>query len=77
MQVRFKDTCGIKLKLPHWNRFSPEQRQKLVDLPAQQPMKFRLIASFATVDIREQVKQQQICLLRLILPGNSTTIPVL
>jgi len=26
MQVRFKlDTCGIKLKLPHWNRFSPEQ----------------------------------------------------
>jgi len=33
MQVRFKlDTCGIKLKLPHWNRFSPEQR-KLVDLP--------------------------------------------
>jgi len=55
MQVRFKlDTCGIKLKLPHWNRFSPEQRQKLVDLPAQQPMKFRLIASFATVDIRDR-----------------------
>ncbi len=34
MQVRLKlDTCGIKLKLPQWHRFSPEERQALVDLP--------------------------------------------
>ena len=34
MQVRFKlDTCGIKLKLPHWNHFTPAERQQLVTLP--------------------------------------------
>lgn len=34
MQVRFKlDTCGVKLKLPHWNQFTPAERQKLVELP--------------------------------------------
>jgi hypothetical protein len=34
MQVRLKlDTCGIKLKLPQWNQFNPEQRQQLVERP--------------------------------------------
>lgn len=34
MQVRFKlDTCGIKLKLSHWNHFSPTERQSLVEQP--------------------------------------------
>jgi hypothetical protein len=34
MQVRLKlDTCGIKLKLPQWHRFSDQERQQLVDLP--------------------------------------------
>lgn len=34
MQVRFKlDTCGIKLKLSHWNHFSPTERQALVEQP--------------------------------------------
>lgn len=34
MRVRYKlDTCGIKLKLVHWNAFSPAERQSLVDLP--------------------------------------------
>jgi hypothetical protein len=33
MQVRLKlDTCGIKLKLPQWNRFSTEARASLVSL---------------------------------------------
>jgi hypothetical protein len=32
MVVRFKlDTCGIKLKLLQWQRFSPQQRQALAD----------------------------------------------
>ncbi|MBD2059371.1 nitrate reductase associated protein [Oculatella sp. FACHB-28] len=36
MQVRLKlDTCGIKLKLPQWHRFSAEERQTLVDLPCE------------------------------------------
>ncbi len=34
MQVRLKlDTCGIKLKLSHWNQFDPEERQALVKMP--------------------------------------------
>lgn len=34
MQVRMKlDTCGVKLKLPHWNQFDTEERQSLVTLP--------------------------------------------
>jgi hypothetical protein len=36
MQVRYKlDTCGVKLKLSHWNHFSQTERQKLVDLPCE------------------------------------------
>lgn len=34
MQVRFKlDTCGVKLKLPHWHHFSQAERQELVEMP--------------------------------------------
>ena len=34
MLVRMKlDNCGVKLKLAHWNKFSPAERQRLVDLP--------------------------------------------
>ncbi|MEO1519181.1 MAG: nitrate reductase associated protein [Cyanobacteria bacterium J06633_2] len=32
MVVRYKlDTCGVKLKLDHWNQFSTEEKQSLVD----------------------------------------------
>lgn len=34
MQVRFKlDTCGVKLKLHQWNKFSDVDRHALVDAP--------------------------------------------
>jgi hypothetical protein len=34
MAVRYKlDTCGIKLKLEQWNRFSETDRQQLVETP--------------------------------------------
>ncbi|MEM6522050.1 MAG: nitrate reductase associated protein [Cyanobacteria bacterium P01_C01_bin.70] len=34
MQVRFKlDTCGVKLKLEHWHRFSTRDRERLVTHP--------------------------------------------
>jgi hypothetical protein len=34
MQVRFKlDTCGVKLKLSHWNPLTAIERQALVDTP--------------------------------------------
>ncbi|MGF1495515.1 MAG: nitrate reductase associated protein [Elainellaceae cyanobacterium] len=33
MQVRYKlDTCGVKLKLEHWHRFSQEERRSLTQL---------------------------------------------
>lgn len=31
------DTCGVKLKLDHWNNFSQTQRQQLVDWPCDTP----------------------------------------
>ena len=31
------DTCGVKLKLDHWNRFSHSDRQALVDWPCETP----------------------------------------
>jgi hypothetical protein len=38
MQVRFNlDTCGIKLKLHQWNQFTPEQREKLTEMPCTTP----------------------------------------
>ena len=34
MVVRYKlDTCGIKLKLSHWNHFNLAEKEALVDLP--------------------------------------------
>jgi len=34
MQVRMKlDTCGVKLKLSHWNQFTQQERQALVEMP--------------------------------------------
>ena len=38
MQVRYNlDSCGVKLKLDHWNHFSAEQKQALVDRPCNSP----------------------------------------
>ena len=31
------DTCGVKLKLDHWNHFSQSERQALVDWPCETP----------------------------------------
>jgi hypothetical protein len=34
MQVRMKlDTCGVKLKLTHWNQFTLAEREALVEMP--------------------------------------------
>ena len=39
MQVRLKlDTCGVKLKLDHWNELSLDERQGLVDMPCESSM---------------------------------------
>jgi hypothetical protein len=42
LAVRYKlDTCGVKLKLPHWHRFTLAQRQALITLPCQTPEEMR------------------------------------
>src|ERR671933_362096 len=34
LQVRMKlDTCGVKLKLNHWNQFTLQEREALVEMP--------------------------------------------
>lgn len=36
MIVRMKlDTCGVKLKLNHWNQFNLDERENLVNLPCE------------------------------------------
>ena len=38
MQVRYKlDTCGVKLKLEHWHKFSQGDRERLVTHPCVTP----------------------------------------
>ncbi len=38
MIVRYKlDTCGVKLKLAHWNQFPQTERQTLVEQPITTP----------------------------------------
>ena len=38
MIVRYKlDTCGVKLKLAHWNQFPQSERQILVEQPTTTP----------------------------------------
>jgi hypothetical protein len=38
MAVRYKlDNCGVKLKLQHWNHFTPEERRVLLEAPCTNP----------------------------------------
>ncbi|XWK87244.1 MAG: nitrate reductase associated protein [Phormidium sp.] len=47
MVVRYKlDTCGIKLKLSHWNHFNLAEREALVDLPCTTPNEIKTYGEF-------------------------------
>lgn len=47
MQVRYKlDTCGVKLKLQQWNKFSEAERQQLVNLPCDSELEANAYRSF-------------------------------
>jgi len=49
MQVRYKlDTCGVKLKLEHWHKFSTGDRERLVTHPCDTPQ--------AIADYREMLQ---------------------
>jgi len=47
MQVRLKlDTCGIKLKLPHWHQFTQEERWALAEMPCSTEMQIQAYRAF-------------------------------
>ena len=47
MEVRLKlDTCGVKLKLAHWHKFSQGECQSLVDMPCSQPQEITAYREF-------------------------------
>ena len=49
MIVRMKlDTCGVKLKLEHWNQFTQTERQNLVTMPCNSDLE--------TADYREYLQ---------------------
>ncbi|MFM6191113.1 MAG: nitrate reductase associated protein [Planktothrix sp.] len=54
MVVRYKlDTCGVKLKLEHWNQFPQKVRQQLVQNPMNTPEEITIYRSL----LYEFVKQ--------------------
>ncbi len=56
MQVRMKlDTCGVKLKLNHWNQFSQEERQQLAMMPCEDKATAAIYREF----LQELVTQHQ------------------
>ena len=55
MQVRYKlDTCGVKLKLDHWNHFNADLKQALVEKPCQTPDQVEAYRSFLQQQIVAQ-----------------------
>lgn len=55
MQVRFKlDTCGIKLKLSHWNHFSSTERQALVEQPCTTATEIQAYREFVQQLVQKQ-----------------------
>jgi hypothetical protein len=47
MKVRMKlDTCGVKLKLTHWNQFAHDERQALITMPCQTPEEIQAYRNF-------------------------------
>lgn len=47
MQVRMKlDTCGVKLKLTHWNQFAHDERQALITMNCLSPQEIKAYRNF-------------------------------
>ena len=47
MIVRLKlDTCGVKLKLMHWNQFTPEEKKVLINMACETPEEAKLYRNF-------------------------------
>lgn len=58
MQVRMKlDTCGVKLKLTHWNQFSSLEKQALITMPCVTPEEIETYQSFIQQLVTNQTGQ--------------------
>ena len=68
MQVRMKlDTCGVKLKLTHWNQFTLAEREALVEMPCttedeietyRQYLQNRVIKKTSSQAFKNQIEDQ-------------------
>lgn len=55
MQVRYKlDTCGIKLKLAQWHRFTTAERETLVALPCETGLQISVYRDYLQSLITQQ-----------------------
>ena len=55
MIVRLKlDTCGVKLKLTHWNQFTPQEKQDLVTMACQTIEEANLYRDFLQTLVTEK-----------------------
>lgn len=58
MQVRMKlDNCGVKLKLVHWNQFTPSERQTLVNMPCETELESNTYKEFLQNLVTEKTGQ--------------------
>lgn len=56
MQVRMKlDTCGVKLKLSHWHKFTQQERQVLVSMACTTPSESEIYRQFLQNLIIEKI----------------------
>ncbi len=55
MIVRLKlDTCGVKLKLMHWNQFTSEEKKVLINMACETPTEAELYRNFLQTLVTEQ-----------------------
>ncbi|MGK7958170.1 MAG: nitrate reductase associated protein [Crocosphaera sp.] len=53
--VRLKlDTCGVKLKLMHWNQFTSEEKKVLINMACDTPEEAELYHNFLQTLVTEQ-----------------------
>jgi hypothetical protein len=56
MIVRLKlDTCGVKLKLTHWNQFTPQEKEVLVNMACETSPEAKLYRDFLQTLITEKM----------------------
>ncbi len=58
MSIRLKlDTCGVKLKLNHWNQFNSEERKSLLQIPCSTTIEIEKYRQFLQALIIQKTSQ--------------------